>query len=160
MVEKIDSATFISATPSAWVWILPTGDTLPRVSQVGYLFEADGEHEFLLFAEYSPDCLLPDTLVLRVENCGQQDNCLKMPNIFTPNQDGVNDAFRPALACQVDDFSMKIFNRWGSLLFETSDSKAGWDGDEMPSDVYVWLVEYVENEASKFKLAGEVTLVR
>ena len=160
----VDSIALLTAVadsiPNEWIWVLPTGDTLPLVNQFVYLFEAEGEYEFFLFAKYSTDCVLSDSLILSVEDCAQRDNCLKMPNIFTPNQDGVNDTFRPALACEVGDFSMKIFNRWGGVVFEGNDSKSGWDGGQAASDVYVWMIEYAENEAGKIKMAGEVTLVR
>ena len=58
------------------------------------------------------------------------DNCLlyELPNVFTPNGDGVNDLFRPFPYCFVDRVEMQIVNRWGGLVFETNDPDVNWDG--------------------------------
>ena len=72
-----------------------------------------------------------------------------VPNAFTPNSDNRNDTFRPAFVedyCEVLVFSMKIFNRWGQLVYETDDAFQPWDGmhngNPAPSDVYVWTIEF------------------
>lgn len=96
-----------------------------------------------------------------------------MPNAFTPNGDNINDTFRPAFIddyCEVLTFSMRIFNRWGQLVYETDDSMQPWDGEHngnpAPSDVYVWVIEFTfidkdtgeqgELETKK----GDVSLIR
>jgi len=58
------------------------------------------------------------------------DNCLlyKLPNVFTPNNDGYNDFFEPFPYCYVKEVEMTIFNRWGNIIFETSDPDINWDG--------------------------------
>jgi gliding motility-associated-like protein len=58
------------------------------------------------------------------------DNCpiYFLPNTFSPNQDGSNDLFRPFPYKFVEDVDFKIFNRWGNLVFETTDPDIGWDG--------------------------------
>ncbi len=59
------------------------------------------------------------------------DNCsfYKLPNIFTPNGDEINDYFQPIKPYYfVTEINIKIFNRWGQLLFETNDPEINWDG--------------------------------
>ena len=58
------------------------------------------------------------------------ENCLiySLPNVFTPNNDGINDLFTPFPYCYVKEVEMKIFNRWGKLVFETNDPDVNWDG--------------------------------
>ena len=58
------------------------------------------------------------------------DNCeyYKLPNIFTPNGDGMNDVYKPAPYKYVQKVDMKIFNRWGVLVFQTEDPDINWDG--------------------------------
>jgi gliding motility-associated-like protein len=59
------------------------------------------------------------------------DNCsdYNLPNVFTPNNDGANDLYTPILPIRfIDGVDMKIFNRWGALVFETSDPMLNWDG--------------------------------
>jgi gliding motility-associated-like protein len=61
------------------------------------------------------------------------DNCPQyfLPNVFSPNGDGDNDFFVPFPYMYVDSVDMKIFNRWGELIFETSDPDIRWDGKSM-----------------------------
>ena len=71
---------------------------------------------------------------------------LVAPNAFTPNGDGLNDDFKPVLQCPAAAYSMKIFDRWGKMIFETSNSGEGWDGTVNGSPVehgtYVWTIFY------------------
>lgn len=61
------------------------------------------------------------------------DNCPSywLPNIFTPNGDGINDWFIPFPYMFVESVEMKIFNRWGQLVFETTDPDIRWNGTNM-----------------------------
>ena len=59
------------------------------------------------------------------------DNCpvYVLPNAFTPNGDGHNDVYHPFLPYRfIDHVDMKIFNRWGDRVFETTDPMINWDG--------------------------------
>jgi len=90
------------------------------------------------------------------------------PNAFTPNGDGVNDRFRPLLACPPETMTFEVYNRWGQKVFATSDPKSsGWDGtldgQPAPGDVYAWRVEYeIVRGGERQGLAekGDVTLLR
>jgi gliding motility-associated-like protein len=93
-----------------------------------------------------------------------------IPNVFTPNGDGVNDVL-VVLATQGIDRIQRwmIFDRWGALLFEVRDfspnqSNLGWDGrykgQMVSSGVYVYLVEYTEPSGKARRLQGDVTLLR
>jgi gliding motility-associated-like protein len=99
---------------------------------------------------------------------------IHVPNAFTPNLNGggsgsyhpldlSNDIFYPFVRF-VDDYRMRIFNRWGELIFETNDLKRGWDGyyrDKLsPQDVYVYQlwVRFVDGR-EKTRM-GDITLMR
>jgi len=62
------------------------------------------------------------------------------PNAFTPNKDGINDTYT-AVGENITEYKMMIFDRWGELLFESTDIGAGWDGtyksNLVPADLYV-----------------------
>ena len=82
------------------------------------------------------------------------DNCeyYKLPNIFTPNGDGKNDLFRPASYKFVDKVDMKIYNRWGNLIFQTDDPDILWDGTvngkNVPGGVYYYVCDVYEYRLS------------
>ena len=61
------------------------------------------------------------------------DNCpiYEFPNIFTPNGDGRNDVFGPFPFRSIESVEFNVFNRWGSIVFQTSDPKILWDGTNM-----------------------------
>ena len=91
-----------------------------------------------------------------------------IPNTFSPNFDGVNDEFRVFSDCDFDYFNLKIFNRWGGVLFEGNSIDESWKGDfkqgENDLGVYIFLLQYefiAENgeRISEMK-SGDVTLIR
>lgn len=54
---------------------------------------------------------------------------LFIPNAFTPNGDGINDYFGPhGIGISSGNYTMRIFNRWDNIIFETDDLKKGWNG--------------------------------
>lgn len=62
--------------------------------------------------------------VLCVDNCPSYE----LPNVFTPNGDGENDVFRPFPYYAVESIDLKVYNRWGKLVFETTKPDILWDG--------------------------------
>ena len=90
-----------------------------------------------------------------------------VPNAFSPNDDGRNDQFLPYPNCAIGDYNMKVFNRWGKLVFETDSIDKGWDGkvkgELMQPDVFVYIITftYAEDDQQKEEiLSGDVSLVR
>ena len=90
---------------------------------------------------------------------------LFFPNTFTPDNDGLNDNFT-GLGQGIISFEMKIFNRWGELVFETSDIDKGWDGtykgEIVKMDVYIWIVDFrtICKENKTFRKVGHVLVKR
>jgi gliding motility-associated-like protein len=90
------------------------------------------------------------------------------PNAFTPDQDGLNEAFRPIYMGYVDNsYLLRIYDRWGMLIFESRDPQEAWYGNVnggnhfAPNDVYHWQVELKDREtAEHVRFRGHVTLIR
>jgi len=87
-----------------------------------------------------------------------------LPNAFTPDGDGLNDVFKAiGQPDNLSSFSMTIFNRWGQMVFESSDISLGWDGTYQgkpaPSGTYVYRLDYSISSRS-FDTSGTVILVR
>lgn len=84
------------------------------------------------------------------------DECInyELPNVFSPNDDGHNDYLRPFPYNIVERVEFKAFNRWGKLIFETSDPDINWDGKHMrtkkvvPSGVYYYVCDVYERRLS------------
>ncbi|MBV7529877.1 gliding motility-associated C-terminal domain-containing protein, partial [Chitinophaga sp. sic0106] len=89
----------------------------------------------------------------------------ELPNAFSPNGDGRNDVFRPVVRGPMYEYELRIFNRWGELIFISSDQHRGWDGKHrgVPVEVgtYVWWLTYKKYAGGTPNvLKGEVTVIR
>ncbi|MBK9106284.1 MAG: gliding motility-associated C-terminal domain-containing protein [Saprospiraceae bacterium] len=92
-----------------------------------------------------------------------------LPNVFSPNTDGVNDVFQLAVSEGIVILSneVSVFDRWGNLLYYSTDVPFAWDGfassDDTPSAVYVYIIhlQYAINGVHEEAiLTGDVTLLR
>ena len=92
-----------------------------------------------------------------------------VPNAFSPNGDNQNEVLNPFIHAEfpITDYEFAVFNRWGSLVFKSTDQKATWDGTfngkSLESDVYVWTLRIKANVGGRIVLkeeAGDVNLIR
>lgn len=125
------------------------------------------------------DCMVftvsPDQSTSLVLNAIDQNGCknsdeifiqingpLYVPNAITVTADGVNDIFF-AYGLGVQDFQLQVFNRWGELIWETTDLSKGWNGTYkgriVQEDVYVWRMEYT-GKTTRQIVYGHVTVIR
>ena len=88
---------------------------------------------------------------------------LWFPNAFTPNGDGKNDVFK-AEGESLNQFSLQIFNRWGEVIYKSSNPDQGWDGNYQglpaPEGVYSWKAAYINHQRREKIVVGKVSLVR
>ncbi|MBK7108360.1 MAG: gliding motility-associated C-terminal domain-containing protein [Bacteroidetes bacterium] len=103
----------------------------------------------------------PDTVVVINTSSG-----LIVPNAFTPNADGLNDFFKPYSELIFPNYAMQIYNRWGELLFSTTDITEAWDGNYLDKEqevgTYIWVIQYEKfnDKYGETQLKGTVTLLR
>lgn len=87
-----------------------------------------------------------------------------IPNIFTPNNDGVNDFFAPVLEKGIEVEEFRVFNRWGQIVYNNEDPENGWDGkfedNPAPSDVYIYQIGIRLPDGRTISESGDVSLVR
>ncbi len=130
-----------------------------------------------------PVFTFPDTGMMQVELIvthlyGCQDTIVKvidlepkitffMPNAFTPNQDSKNEFFMGGGVFRgIRDYDMKIINRWGGVVFESSDPEYGWNGREnntgkmAQNGVYVYIVRFTGPRGKPHEIKGYATLIR
>jgi gliding motility-associated-like protein len=105
---------------------------------------------------------------LSIYGCSSSDdvsikviNGIYIPTSFTPNGDGVNDAWRIPYIEYASDAEVKIYNRYGNLVYRSKGGAAIWDGTlegkPQPSGVYIYLVSLKKGVAP---LRGFLTLLR
>jgi gliding motility-associated-like protein len=106
-----------------------------------------------------------DTIVLHLE---ERFSDVFIPNSFTPNGDSVNEIWK-VIGTEVmqEGFSLVVYDRWGDLVFSTTDINQGWNGAKMnseyycPTGVYAYNLKYrnaITNQAQE--VAGSITLIR
>ena len=83
-----------------------------------------------------------------------------MPNVFTPNSDGINDIFVPIISKGIVSMNTIIYNRWGNKIYETNDLLVEWDGQDVSDGVYFWIVNYTDINDVKNNLKGHVTILK
>jgi gliding motility-associated-like protein len=93
-----------------------------------------------------------------------------VPNVFSPNGDGLNEVFRPAVSDEAAILGrLEIYDRWGGLLFAIRESQPvstfrGWDGtmngQPVSPGVYVYVLSFSVPGQDEIRLAGDVTLLR
>ena len=87
------------------------------------------------------------------------------PTGFTPNGDGLNDVFKIKIIGETTVHLLKIYNRWGELVYNNPDMNKNWDGKfkslELPAGVYVWILAGIDTYYKKpFTQKGLITLIR
>lgn len=89
---------------------------------------------------------------------------LEVPNAFSPNGDGINDNFRIKVTGYFLLNSLKVFNRWGQLIYESKDLSKEWDGSfqgkPLPIATYYWLIDGINVQGNRLRRTGSVTILR
>ncbi len=108
-----------------------------------------------------------DTFRLRFQNCGFE---AYVPNAFSPNGDGQNDDFRPFIKTdniKIENYDLRIFNRWGSLIFASQNPTDAWDGSfqgrPCETGVYIWTlkIQIMLNGKMQIKeLSGDIAIIK
>jgi gliding motility-associated-like protein len=158
---KLDATT---AEATSYHWTSTTG--LNETTPIVYI-EADTAHpDGMYYVDVSNSCgALGDTIQIVFQAC---DCKMVMGNAFSPNGDGKNETYGPNFLCREPKaLTMRIYNRWGQTVFETSDLVGRWDGtfkgEAQPDGVYTYTIEFTGIERHKektFKMVGAVTLLR
>ena len=105
------------------------------------------------------------SMELTVEDCTCQ---LFLPNVFTPNRDGLNETFLPEFDCELEDFSIEIFDRWGHSLYVSDVPTQGWNGrdtneNDLKEGVYYFRLFYRGSDRwnrRDIERRGHVMLIR
>ncbi|MCX6246600.1 MAG: gliding motility-associated C-terminal domain-containing protein [Bacteroidetes bacterium] len=129
----------------------------------GRYYSATSEGLYKVTVTDSLDCKASDSV--RVQVC---ESLIYLPDAFTPNGDGLNDEFRVVTDQEgITGFSMLIYNRWGQLVFESSEISKGWNGmmngKYAETGTYAWKIVYQvssQGNSSSTTLHGTFMLIR
>jgi gliding motility-associated-like protein len=109
----------------------------------------------------SGSCFASDEVILTVGDCGFE---FEMPNVFSPDGNLVNDFCVPVKANNVAIQKFTVFNRWGNIVYESSNEAILWDGKnsglEASEGVYFYVVKYVSLDLVQHEAQGFIHLIR
>lgn len=150
---------------NTYQWYFGTSDSSSVVNPT-YLYTNSGEFFVTLIATSPEGCL--DTAVKKVTI--NPDVVLYVPNAFTPgNGDGLNDVFEiflPPTGVDFSTFSLTVYDRWGSIVYKTTDISQFWNGSKnnsgelLKQDVYVYKITFEDLKKKHYEKIGHVSLLR
>jgi gliding motility-associated-like protein len=147
-----------------WQWTPPNGLSCTDCAQP--LVEPTSSQVYKVHVENIAGCFAENQVSILV-SCKNEN--LFIPNTFSPNADGMNDYFYPRGRGVSTIKSIRIFSRWGTLIFARDNVPAnqqsyGWDGSyngkAMPTDVYIYVVEVLCDNGTILTTKGNLTLLR
>lgn len=150
---KGESTNLLSDTVgTSYLW--NTGETTQSIEV------SDSAWYFVDIFQLGKVCPYRDSFLLNVEVCYQD---LILPNVFSPNGDGVNDFFKAGQTFAYDKFDIVIFNRWGNKVFESINPFFEWSGSDMNGDMLpcgtYFFVANLEHQENSDTQKGTVSLV-
>jgi gliding motility-associated-like protein len=160
-VPSIINLTNYSSSFTLSTWVLDNDFSSPiSGTQSAVSFSTPGSHSITLISYGQAGCHDTNTYVIRLFD----KSSIKLPNIFTPNNDGVNDVFRPIME-GIKSIHVVIFNRWGVLMKEWNQVNGYWDGYTSadvpcPEGTYFVVCEAEGVDGVKYSLKGSLQLAR
>lgn len=157
---KFLNASRISNNDSlSFTWRLQDGQEFTEKDLVT-IFNSPGLQEIKLKVRSSFGCEDSVSQVFEiVENCH-----IDIPTAFTPNNDGLNDVFKPFLNGIKTLRRFIVYDRWGNAVYQTTVIDEGWDGKykgvALETGLFVWIIEYDSYDRDNIVLKGTVTLIR
>ncbi len=160
----------LSKDAEKYFWEFGDGNTSTDVNPL-HEYSTEGVFDLTLTVESQYGCT--DQIIKANAITAVLQGFVKFPTAFMPRPDGgtsntvgggeTNTVFRPVYR-DVDQYKLQIFNRWGQLIYESTDIDEGWNGfynsELSPQGVYVWKATGTFVSGKVFTDAGSVLLVR
>lgn len=112
----------------------------------------------------------PDGQIIETDSrsnidCAVQEPKVYIPTAFSPNEDGNNDEFSPFLQFgNPANYLLQVYDRWGGLVFESTDISQSWNGKKgdrlMPVGLYGYYLRFDQLDGKIFEISGEISLIR
>ena len=149
-----------SGSPVQWDWVFGTGD-VSAAQNPFYTYPDTGTYQVMLTVTNQYGCIDRTDLTIVIAPYFT----LYAPSAFTPDGNGINDVFLPK-GKYLQNYELRVFNRWGEQVFESFDPAVGWNGrarntgKDMVPDVYVYRISAQDEHNRPQDFKGIVTLIR
>ncbi|MCR9290395.1 MAG: PKD domain-containing protein [Bacteroidetes bacterium] len=146
---------------SEWFWDFGDGTSSFNQNPI-HEYKLPGEYQVVLNVTTFQGCIHSITQTVFVSS----ELNFYIPNVFSPNGDGVNDRFEIFPFGQFENYKISIFDRWGGLMFESANPSEFWDGknkngQKAPGGIYTYMIEFlpIELNPKRKKLSGDVLIL-
>ncbi|PHR44736.1 MAG: hypothetical protein COA32_14050, partial [Fluviicola sp.] len=170
LTNIVNQANFTNSSVggSTYEWNFGDGESSSSVNPTHTFDTESGEEDYevtlIAISEYG--CADTVTAIIPV----REELIFYVPNTFTPDGNAYNQTFQPVFTSGFDpqDYTLLIFNRWGEIIFESTNANIGWDGtygiesNEVVKDgTYVWKIEFKTKYNDERKVeVGHVNILR
>lgn len=151
---------------ATWNWyFMNTAEYTSTSQNPHFMYEEPGDYVVALVVKNNNGC--SDTILKAIKIF--EDYGIYVPNVFTPNGDGLNDVFQPK-GFGIKKYELYIYDRWGEKMFYTTEFEKGWDGKKQSKNdinyaicadgVYTWQITLTSVFGEAKTLKGHVTLMK
>ncbi|MBL7946884.1 MAG: gliding motility-associated C-terminal domain-containing protein [Flavobacteriales bacterium] len=155
VIELGETAQLLAVGDGSFTWT--PASTLSDSTSASPVAEPEQTTTYTVSMTDANGCVTTDDVTIIIPGS------LFIPNTFTPNSDGYNDAFG-AWGVDIVEIELEVYDRWGKMIWTTADLRGRWDGtyggQDAPIDTYVWRVRAKEIAGDVIQRVGHVTLVR
>lgn len=149
-----------SSNAVSWQWNFGDNSS-SNLSDPSHIYTSGGTFVVVLTVTNANGC--SDT-AMQVVIAEYEPSYITVPNVFTPNGDGINDGFFTA-NLSIEKFSLEIYDRWGVLIFESNDPAAYWNGknqngNDVSDGTYYYVISANGFDKKVYELKGFITLIR
>lgn len=161
IINPVISTSNLSIGGDFWNWDFGDSYTSSIFSPAPHTYADTGTYLITLITSTQYNCIDTTYKTIIVE----PDFAFYVPNVFSPNGDGINDSFN-GKGILIDEYEMKIFDRWGNMVFISKDLQEPWDGKAnygsvvAQQDVYIYVINLTDFKRKKHEYKGIVTLVK
>jgi len=156
--NTITRFTNLSSGANRYLWDFGDGENSTAINPL-HLYNATGVYRATLYAFNIADCV--DSITLDVPIIIKP--LLDVPNAFTPGRFGKNAVVKVE-GFGIGKMDWRIYNRWGQVVFSTTDRNQGWDGTFkgalQPLDVYTYTLDVEFTDGKKLRKTGDISLLR
>ena len=147
-----------NAGVTSWSWSPAFNLSNPNIASPVATLVAD--QRFIVTGTAPGGCQAMDDVLVKVY-VGPD---IYVPSAFTPNNDGLNDILGP-VPVGIKEFKFfRVFNRWGQIVFSTSDPKRGWNGKvngvPVSTTSFIWMAEAIDYKGNLITRKGVVTIIQ
>jgi gliding motility-associated-like protein len=145
----------LTAGGTSWAWDFGDGGTSTQQNPT-HSFPTSGTYTVVVTVTNANGCTDTDTLIVIV------NEDFLLPNVFTPNGDGINDEFFITTS-GLSEYKLEIYDRWGVKLFESAEPNVHWDGHTtsgaMCTDGTYYFILLAKSPTQDYSTTGFVTLI-